>query len=611
MQDAKGPPVSRELLILAEQVRAIYRSFGVIAVVPPLAAVLMTIAFSSRIGDDIRLSGLDVRRAWLWVGLVIIASTIASAILYAAFRRQNALPHDASRWLKFAAARHFAAGIAWGSSGVLLFVPNSPVYQALLVAFLIAFGSAAMSVTANHPWIYRAWCIPLFIPYIVREVFEGGRMSTLLAVVAGLSLVFLLAMTRNLSKHIVESLTNRFANVELLEQLELQKGGAEQARDQAELERRRAEEASRAKSRFLAAASHDLRQPIHALGLFTSAVREHVSSDQGQRIVDKIASSVDAMEMMFNALLDISRLDAGILEPRIKNVALGPMLARLAAEYAPNAEANGLRLRVRPCAHSVRSDLALLERVLRNFLSNAIRYTLRGGVLVGCRKRSAAIAIEVWDTGVGMPQDKLGDVFKEFYQVGNPERDRAKGLGLGLAIVKRIGALLRHPIKVTSRVGKGSRFSIEAPLGEESQEELIFTGQPADSAALIGAFVVVIDDEGDVREAVEILLRQWGCHVLAADSREQALQMLRRHDRMPDAILCDYRLREGETGIGAIEAIQQEWGLAPAALITGDTAPDRLREATASGHQLLHKPLNPRLLKTVLCAMLTSAKTAA
>jgi two-component system, sensor histidine kinase len=605
MQDAKGPPVSRELLILAEQVRAIYGPTLALAVVAPIGAALMVMmGLGWRMVENVQL-------AWLWAGLVTMNSSVAGPVLYAAFRRKSALPHDATRWLRFALARYVATGVVWGSGGVLLFAPNSPVYQTLLIAVLLTVGSVVVSVTANHYWIYRVTYVPLFLPFIVRAAVEGSRTSNLLAIAAGTILVYVILIARNQNKLIVESLTNRFANVELLEQLELQKGAAEQARDQAELERARAEEASRAKSRFLAAASHDLRQPIHALGLFASAMREHVSSDQGQRIVDKIASSVDATEMMFNALLDISRLDAGILEPRIKNVAVGAMLARLAGEYGPRAATKGLRLRVRPSTHAVRSDPALLERVLRNFLSNAIRYTQNGGVLVGCRKRGAAITTEVWDTGVGIPQDKLGDVFKEFYQVGNPERDRAKGLGLGLAIVKRIGALLDHPVKVASRTGKGSRFSIEAPLGEESQEEPIFIGQPADTAALIGAFVVVIDDEGDVREAVEILLRQWGCDVLAADSREQALQMLRQHDRMPDAILCDYRLREGETGIDAIEAIQEEWGLAPAALITGDTAPDRLREATASGHELLHKPLNPQRLKTVLCAMLTGAKTTA
>jgi two-component system, sensor histidine kinase len=397
----------------------------------------------------------------------------------------------------------------------------------------------------------------------------------------------------------VESLTARFANAELVARLQAQMGIAESARAEAE-------EANRAKSRFLAAASHDLRQPMHALGLFVSALKPHVAGEQGPRILERVESTVRSTEVMFNAMLDVSRLDAGVLVPDVKPFPLAPLLARLAAEYAPRAQAKGLRLRLRAGEHGLISDPTLLERVIRNYLGNAVRYTQRGGLLLGCRRRGTSLSIELWDTGQGIPVDNLDDVYKEFYQVGNPERDRAKGLGLGLAIVKRIAQLLGHPIGIASRVGRGSKFSIAVPLAPASMAQAATSDQAAlaDDALLVGACVLVIDDEADAREAIEVLLKQWGCLVLTADCEQSALELLRQQDAPPDAILSDYRLREASTGIGAIQAIGREFGTIPAALITGDTAPDRLKEATASGYELLHKPLNAWRLKSILCGML-------
>ena len=436
-----------------------------------------------------------------------------------------------------------------------------------------------------------------------------------MAVLAIGGLLYAMLASRNLSKTIIESLNNRFANLDLIEQLKAQTVSLENARDvaqhfcnQAEFARAEAVEANRAKSRFRAAASHDLRQPMHALGLFAAAARPLVSTDHGQHIVDKIESSIGSMEVMFNALLDVSRLDAGILIPDVQPIDLGARLRRLVGEYAPRAEAKNLALRFRPCDCSVSSDPALLERIVRNYLSNAIRYTQRGGILLGCRIRGELLGIEVWDTGEGMPNDKLNDIFQEFYQLGNPERDKTKGLGLGLSIVKRISELLSHPIDVTSRPGRGSKFSITVPLARASSYQALESGNsPLDEAVLVSATVLIIDDEINVLEALEIVLKQWGCYVLTAESKAQALNKLKQEDRAPDAILSDYRLRDGETGIAAIKAIHREWGTTAAALITGDTATDRLKEASDSGYELLHKPLNPIRLKVALCQMLTVA----
>ena len=368
-----------------------------------------------------------------------------------------------------------------------------------------------------------------------------------------------------------------------------------------------ADRANVAKSKFLAAASHDLRQPIHALMLFVAALRQEVLAPAQRQLVNRMDASIQAMESLFNALLDISKLDAGVVTPRLEAFALTSLLAKLDNDYAPVAQAKGLRFRVRASSAWVLSDPTLLERMLRNLVENAVHYTQRGGVVVGVRRRGAAVAIEVWDTGPGIPADRQADIFQEFYQLDNPERDRRKGLGLGLAIVDRLSRLVQHPVRLTSRPGRGSRFMIELPyVAPESLALASPVGDEASAQALVGGFVVVIDDEAAIRDGLEILLGSWGCLVLTAASGTEAVHKLGQAERFPDLILSDYRLRDGETGTDAIRRIVENLGRpVPAVLITGDTAPDRLREAQASGYRLLHKPVATEKLRAILIEALT------
>ena len=367
-----------------------------------------------------------------------------------------------------------------------------------------------------------------------------------------------------------------------------------------------ADRANAAKSKFLAAASHDLRQPIHALMLFVAALRQEVLAPAQRQLVNRMDASIQAMESLFNALLDISKLDAGVVTPRLEAFALTSLLAKLDNDYAPVAQAKGLRFRVRASSAWVLSDPTLLERMLRNLVENAVHYTQRGGIVVGVRRRGAAVAIEVWDTGPGIPADRQADIFQEFYQLDNPERDREKGLGLGLAIVDRLSRLVQHPVKLASRSGRGSRFTIELPyVVPESLALASPVGDEASAQALVGGFVVVIDDEAAIRDGLEILLGSWGCHVLTAASGAEAARKLGQAERYPDLILSDYRLRDGETGVDAIRRIIDSLARpVPAVLITGDTAPDRLREAQASGYRLLHKPVATEKLRAILIAAL-------
>ena len=372
---------------------------------------------------------------------------------------------------------------------------------------------------------------------------------------------------------------------------------------------RELELANQAKSRFFAAASHDLRQPMHALGLFIAQLRNHVRAPATREIVGQAEASVAAMRNLLDGLLDISKLDAGVLTPHFEDFPINPLLQRMESSFGSAAREKGLTLRAVPSRLVVRSDPVLLERIVLNLVSNAIRYTARGGIVVGCRRRGGRARIEVWDSGMGIPADKQQDIFQEFFQLANPEHDRGKGLGLGLAIVERSARLLDHRIALRSTPGEGSMFAIELPLGD-AQAGGVSTAPVArrPGASLNDKFVVVVDDEALVREGMQGLLASWGCRVLSVASGDEALAALAGEGRTPDAIICDYRLRGEENGIAVIQRLQSTCAAdVPAVLISGDTAPERLREAKASGYRLLHKPVQPARLRAVLSHLCSTA----
>jgi signal transduction histidine kinase len=363
------------------------------------------------------------------------------------------------------------------------------------------------------------------------------------------------------------------------------------------------EAANLAKSRFLAAASHDLRQPLHALNLFVAQLRRETDRAEQARLIARIDASVAAMNELFNALLDISRLDAGVLLPSISEFPVDHLLKRIEMTFTAAAREKGLRLQVLSSGAFIRSDFILLERILLNLVSNSVRYTVRGGVVVGCRRRAGILRIEVWDSGMGIPDDQRANIFGEFYQLPTTDLDRSGGLGLGLAIVDRLCRLLDHPIELASRLGRGSRFAVSVPLAMP----LTATAQapqPAIDQAL-GKLVVVMDDDALVLDAMRGLLKSWGCTVVTAGSEIAALKSLAEHMRGPDLIISDYRLADGTNGIQVIERLRKTLRApVPAFLISGDTAPERMREASASGYYLLHKPVLPITLRAVVNQLL-------
>ncbi|MFK4576689.1 MASE1 domain-containing protein [Bradyrhizobium ottawaense] len=379
-------------------------------------------------------------------------------------------------------------------------------------------------------------------------------------------------------------------------------------RARAELEQKVAERtqelelASAAKSRFFAMASHDLRQPLHALGLFVAQLRTPLEPGERAKTIERVDATRKEMDEMFNSLLDISRLDAGMLIPYITEFPIGRLLQKSETAFDQATREKGVRLRVRPSDAWVRSDAMLLERILLNLVSNAVRYTLKGGILVGCRRRGEMLRIEVYDTGPGIPEDQKQNIFGEFFQVPAPEQNRSGGLGLGLAIVDRLRLLLNHPIELASTVGRGSRFTILVP----KVDECVRAAAPADlphpgAFAVDGKAILVIADTPIVQEGTGGLLSKWGCSVLAAGSDEAALVRLAEREQRPDLIISDYHLARGKTGIRAIEQINAAFGSSiPAILISGDTAAEPLRDAKDRGYVLLHKPVDPMQLRAVM-----------
>ena len=371
------------------------------------------------------------------------------------------------------------------------------------------------------------------------------------------------------------------------------------------VKREEAEQASQAKTRFLASASHDLRQPLHTISLLVGVLRRQAVAPEVGQLVLHIDASVAAMEALFVGLLDISKLDAGTSRPVLGDHALAQLLHRVAANHGPQAERKHLRLAVAPTHCAVRTDAVLLERVLGNLVSNAIRYTQRGKVLVGCRRRPGGVELQVWDTGIGIAPAHLPQLFDEFFQIDSPERDRGKGLGLGLSIVKRTLDLLGHPYTLRSTPGQGTCFSILLPLAEALPVVATPPGSGASGGCIAGAFIVVIDDEADTRRAMQALCHNWGAHTLVAASAEECLDLLAEHLRDPDLILCDYRLRQRQDGLRAVSQIRACIGQAvPAIIVTGDIAAADLQRIAGAGLPLLHKPVGAdRLLAAVEAAL--------
>jgi signal transduction histidine kinase/CheY-like chemotaxis protein len=573
----------------AEQVLALFQNLALGVIGAASGALVLASAM-------IHLGVLDWIKGVSWI-LYIFACAAAHLLLRHFYFRVEPNDDQWKSWAVWFTAISLAEGIGWGWASVSL-VGNSDRFSLEMLVMVVTLNIAAGAIPAFS--FYLPAFFALFLPATIPSVFWSIAARNLFpeaVIMLFLMLIFIVAMGAlgvRANQSFKELVGLRIRTNELAIDLRKQKEVAE--------------EASLAKSTFLAAASHDLRQPVHALGMFVGALRGVSLPPDAVRLVERIEESVNAMDSLFSAILDISRLDAGVVDVQPQSFAIQPLLDRICSDHAAEAEQKSISLAHHPCSATVYTDPLLMERVLRNLLSNAVRYTSSGRVVVGCRRRNGRIHVEVWDTGPGIPEAERERIFQEYFQLQNPERDRAMGLGLGLAIVRRLSSLLNCPVILRSEVGRGCCFSVEMP--EATARPATETVASSNALETIRGLILVIDDEAAIRDAMYSLLTGWGYSVITAGSGAEMLMRLADCPTRPDMIICDYRLRGEENGIEVIRQLQNECNEAiPAMLITGDTAPNRLVEAQSSGIFLLHKPvLNSRLRAVIVNLIAASDK---
>ena len=534
-----------------------------------------------------------VPAGWLsgWLGLQALAQVHRGWVFFS-YRNAVVDVDNARRWARrYATYMAFAGGV-WAVAAALFLDDRQP----LAIAFTLCglYGITGGSVSGNS--YYRPavlWFIwPIFLTVLVRLAAEGRGDFLALGLASAAFAGILTLFCRVQGASIRDSLRVRFENAELLVKLAAQTSAAESARAQAE-------QANLAKSQFLAAASHDLRQPLHALGLFSASLHGLVLDERAQQAVASIQVNIDALEDMFNVILDVSKLDAGVVEAHLSPQPLQPLLDKVVRQLQPLAEAKGLRLSAVPTEAWALTDLTLLQRVVGNLVSNALRYTARGGVLLAVRRDAGGWRIECRDSGVGIAEADQARVFEEFVQLHNPQRDRRQGLGLGLAIARRIGRLIGGELGLRSRPGRGAVFHLRVPAAAARAPEAqpLAAPAPAGGDLLQGRVVMVIDDEASIRDGVCMLLEQWGCVVHAAADADEALALSRRLPAL-DLVLADLRLPGTHDGIAAVAALRAtRAGALLACLVTGESHAASLQAARDSGLTLLHKPVRAAQLR--------------
>ena len=536
----------------------------------------------------------------LWLGAILLNQ----AWRYVLTRRYRAAappPEDRERWGRAWAIGSTIAGSLWGAAGVLWFVPGDIGHQALLIVCLFGVIMGGINLTSVYKPTLYGFALPTLAPLIGRVALEGDQLHAFIAAVLLVVLGFILRFGHNLNNLMTQSLAIRYENIDLIDELQAQTAAADRARAAAEA-------ANRGRTQFLAAASHDLRQPLHAMGLFAAALSARAQDMQVRNLVGSINASVEALERLFCALMDVSKLDAGAVAPKRAAFPLAPMFERLHREFGPLAAAKGLRFTVVPTRAWVDSDPLLLERILANLASNAVRYTARGGVVIGARRHAGRLMLEVWDSGVGIPMRERERIFEEFYQVDNAARHGSQGMGLGLAIIRRLAMLLGHTVHIDSEPGKGSRFGVDvAPATPVSATTGTRPAFAEHATTLTGACIAVVDDEGIVVEGMQALFAAWGARVVGAASGEAMLTALGEIEAYPDLLIADYRLGQDELGTEVVARLRRELGLPiPALVISGDSSATTLERLRCCGVDFLLKPVLPEELKTEAERLLAS-----
>jgi len=532
-----------------------------------------------------------------WVALMV-AGVVVRVRLCRAVLQEGRAARQPERWSRALTMASGLMGVLTGAAAPLFLPGLPPTEQALLTMLLGCWGAGAVAGNGSFPPAYYAFAWPLFALLALAWLFSGQEAYVWVLLMVLMFTLLLSSFVRENGAMLRGAIELRLANQKLLETKEQLIGLLRGAYDKAEAARRNAEQASRSKSQFLASASHDLRQPLHALSLLTALLNDLSTDGRVREVGRHIGQSVESLERLFNALLDLSKLDAGALAAEPRQIDLAELARRISVDYRAKAAEKSLRYELECEPIWLYADPILIERILRNLLENAVRFTDAGHVALRAARVGRDAIITVADSGSGIPAAEQTRVFEEFYQLHNPGRDRSKGLGLGLSIVRRLVDLLGYRIELASTPGQGTVFTLmlpgaltEAPAHEGSAAP---AAPPADVA---GLRVLVIEDDSEARLAIELTLRSWGCEPLIAASLGEARAALARAGGRPDVLLSDLRLSNGNDGIAAIHILQQEFGPMPAALLSGDVLGGRLH---ATSLPVLHKPVKPEALRELV-----------
>jgi len=488
-----------------------------------------------------------------WFVAMMIESVVRLRMTQS-FRRSRIDADNVQSWANRWVLQAAVAGLLWGAAGWLFFLPADPLKQLVLVTVVLGVTFGSLTLYAAYRPALVAFLPVALLPLTVRMLAEQDPAYVTAAVVLLAMLAFTMFFGRSFGATMFEAVKNNFDNEALVGQLMNEKRVADEAR-------RAAEEATRSKTKFFAAASHDLRQPLQAIGIYCSLLKKRATGPL-EPLARSLAAAVDSLSKLVEELLEISRLDAGAIQPRLQQVLLDEMLGQIAQEFTPLAHGKGLELRVRKPRLAVESDPVLLARVLRNLLGNAIRYTAKGGVLLAARPRGGLVSIEVWDTGPGIKQGELSRVFDEFYRGESSKGEPVGGFGLGLSIVRRICNVLGHPLIVTTRPGSGTVFRIETPLSALPHRgpRPPATLNESNICPLTGHTLVLIEDNDEIRTSLGHLLHSWGAEVIADAGFSAELQAHLGTQRRVDLIVADQNLREGATGVEVALKIRESLG---------------------------------------------------
>lgn len=568
--------------IRIEQVKTLYGSMFSLIAINLIVSASLVFGFWDIIDHNILL---------IWFGLML-GMLLLRGILFLNYRKQFE-PEHVNRYSLFLVVGSATAGVIWGAGGILLFPAGQLDYQLFILMSLFAMTGGSTFTLSIYMPTYYAFSPLVLIPIAIQLMLVGDNIHLTMAVATFVFLIALTLFNIKINRSFRDTMQLRFANLDLIEELHQQK-------EEAEL-------ANSAKSKFLAAASHDLRQPLYALNLFAAILDESVSDEKTRQTVAQIKSSVNALQSQFDTLLDISQLDAGTVKSEKKEFFLKDVIDHLASTYSLQAKEKGLALHFENFNYTVYSEPNLIEQILGNYLSNALRYTEQGSITVSCFEKDGKLKINVADTGKGIPPESLEDIFKEFEQLDNNERDREKGFGLGLSIVQRAAKLLDHNIEVESELGIGSAFSIILDKAHPTPASEMIVLEDASVATDNKALVVIVDDETSIREGIASLLELWDYDAICASDGDQAMAQLKLAKRRPDAIISDFRLKNDETGLDVIKRIHTAFQSdIPALIVTGDIENKRLITMDASDFIVLHKPVPPSKLRAFLQSISTA-----